>query len=68
MNYRYIIIGGNPMSMYNGTTTFTSLRVIGKTNDHNKAQEIADHNYDQCAGLIDIVDTNMFDWEEKVGT
>jgi hypothetical protein len=48
----YTIIGGNPITLNNGTTTFTSLRVVGNTESFNEMQKIVKDKYDECAGLI----------------
>lgn len=56
---RYLLIGGNPFRMYNGTETFTSLRVVGGCNTEDEAREMFHTNYESCGGLLLIVDTEL---------
>jgi hypothetical protein len=53
---KYIIVGGNPMTGYTGTTTFTGLDVIGTAHTKEEAESIFNAKHDQCAGLLMIVD------------
>lgn len=54
---RYVIIDGKPFQDYNSTTVFTSLDVIFSTNCFNELKELAAEAYDECAGLIMVLDT-----------
>lgn len=56
MKHRYIIIGGNPITIYTGTTTFTSLKIVGRTNSLKEVDKIIRNKYDECAGLICSID------------
>jgi hypothetical protein len=48
---------------YTGTTTYLGLKKIGEFDTEEKANEAADKNWNDCAGLINIfeVSTNKAD-------
>lgn len=56
----YTIIGGNPFTGYTGTTTFTGLRVVGRTSDFKEMESIVKQSYEECSGLILV----LFNGEE----
>lgn len=57
--YNYIVIGGNPMmTSYTGTITFTGLKVVGRTKELHDAEKLASENWEDCGGLIVVVDLN----------
>mgnify|MGYP003532299364 FL=1 len=51
----YTIIGGNPFTGYTGTTSFTSLKVLGKTKRPQEVRDIVNKNYENCSGLILVI-------------
>lgn len=53
---KYSIIGGNPFTMYTGTTTYTSLKCIGLANTEDEVKAILDANYEACGGLLLVID------------
>lgn len=53
----YLVVGGNPYRLYNGTTTFTSLRKIALVYSYEAATKVVEDNYDKCGGLIEVFDT-----------
>ena len=54
---RYIIIGGKPYTGYTGTMTYTGLRIVAETDHIHKIKKLYENNYDQCGGLLLIIDT-----------
>ena len=56
---RFLVVGGNPIRSYTGTGTFTSLRSIGATDSPEEAAQLVRDNYDTCAGLIEVFDTEQ---------
>jgi hypothetical protein len=52
---RYIIVGGRPFTMYTGTTTYTGLDIVGTTDTLEDAGLIVREKYEQCGGLIVII-------------
>lgn len=53
---KYLVVGGNPFTCYTGTTSFTSLDVVGKANSWKEAADIFNNKYDECSGLLLIID------------
>lgn len=53
---RYVVVGGHPFRMYTGTTTFTGLKLVGKTDSKEEAVELFNTHYEDCGGLLMIVD------------
>ena len=51
----YTIIGGNPFTGYTGTTSFTSLKVLGNTKCPQEVRDIVNKNYENCSGLILVI-------------
>lgn len=43
--------------MYNGTTTFTSLDIKFKTDSLEKAKDQFHKEYEECSGLVLVIDT-----------
>ena len=64
---RYVVVGGNPFTMYTGTTTFTAIRVLCKTNSKTEAEVVVKDNYDECGGLIEIFDMDIEENKCAVG-
>jgi hypothetical protein len=54
---RFIVIGGNPFRTYTGTTTYTSLKVVGESETEEGAGQIASEKYEECGGLLLVVDS-----------
>jgi len=54
---KYSLVGGNPFRGYNGTT-YTGLRVIGNYDTKQEAQKAWDENYEKCAGLMLILESD----------
>lgn len=53
---RFILIGGNPFRPYTGTTTYTSLKVIGTAHSKEEIRKLYQDNYENCAGLLLVVE------------
>lgn len=53
---RYTLVGGNPFRMYTGTTTFTSISVVGQTNTIKEMQQLVNDSYEKCGGLLLVLD------------
>jgi hypothetical protein len=53
---RYVVIGGTPVRSYTGTTTFSSLKVLGKGWDESQVKEVVERYYDPCGGLLCVID------------
>lgn len=58
---RYIIVGGHPYRSYTGTITFTHLNIVGKTDSKREAEKIVSEKYDDCGGLLVIIDLESGD-------
>ena len=58
---KYIVVGGNPFTMYTGTTTFTALKKLGIFNTKKEASICIDLYYDECAGLIEMFEVQNED-------
>lgn len=59
MSKRYVVIGGNPITPYTGTTTFTGLNILHQSDILGECRDaIIEYLYDQCAGLIITLDTH----------
>jgi len=56
----FIIIGGNPFTCYTGTTTFTGLQVVAKTESFEEMKQIVKDCFDEVGGLILV----LFNGEE----
>ncbi len=56
---RYIIVGGRPFShhMNRGTVTFSSLKVVGGSDTIEGVKRIWTDKYEECGGLMLVVDT-----------
>ncbi len=52
---RYHVIGGNPWRVFNGTTTFSSLRTLGVNLTKKEAEECVNRLYDESGGLLLVV-------------
>lgn len=52
---KYIIVGGKPIMVYTGTGTFTEINVVGTTNSIKEARKIYCDKYDECGGLLLII-------------
>jgi hypothetical protein len=57
MKKRYTVIGGNYYRSYTGTGTFTGLDIVGKCDTIEELKEILKEKYEECGGLIAVVDT-----------
>jgi len=53
---KYFIIGGNPFTMYTGTTAITGLYVVGKTDTLEEAKKMFQEKWDECGGVLLIID------------
>lgn len=53
---RYLVIGGNPVYMYTGTTSFAGLSIVCHTNNLEEAQKAMNDNFDECGGLMITLD------------
>lgn len=53
---KYILIGGNPFTTHNGTTTFTGLRVVGRYETQDDLARAIERHYGPCAGLLIAID------------
>jgi hypothetical protein len=53
---KYVIVGGVPYVGYTNTTTFASLKIVGKGNTIEEVKEIVDNHFDECGGLLIIID------------
>ncbi len=56
MENRYMVIGGNPFRGYTGTQTYTAIRVIGLCPTIEDARNLWQASYEDCGGLLLIVD------------
>ena len=56
--YRYLVIGGRPFRGYTQTLTYTSLKVVGRTNDLLMVRGIVEQQYEKCGGLLIALDTH----------
>lgn len=54
----YIVIGGIPVSSFTGTITFSGLEVVGVTEDRKEVEKIVKEKFDECRGLLIVVDSN----------
>ena len=52
--YRFLIVGGNPFA-----NSFTNLRVVGCANTKEQADTLYYAAYQECGGLLTIVDTTQ---------
>lgn len=57
MQYKYIVVGGSPFRGYTNTLSFTSLDVVGKGNTVDEITDIVREKYDECGGLMLVIDT-----------
>jgi hypothetical protein len=44
------------MRCYTETISFTSLKVIGKTNSKQELSDMVKANYEDCGGLLQVID------------
>jgi hypothetical protein len=51
---KYIVVGGNPIKVYTGTQTYTSLKQIDIFDNKEEANKCIKDNYEECGGLIDV--------------
>ncbi len=49
--YKYLIVGGNPFLVYT-----KGLRVIGRVHTEDEVRKLVAEHYDECAGLMLIID------------
>lgn len=54
---KYLIVGGNPIAMPRGGTAYTGLDVIGKADTKAEAADVFRAQYDNCSGLLVVIDT-----------
>lgn len=52
---RYIVVGGNP-EVYTGVVTYTSIGIVGKADTLEEAKTIFNLKYDECGGLLVVID------------
>lgn len=53
---RYVVVGGTPFTGYTGTTSFVSIKPLYFTDDLEEAKAAFEDFYDECAGLLVIID------------
>ncbi len=53
---RFSIIGGNPFRCFNGTQTFTSLRVAAVCDTEEQVKSLVEKWYQECGGLLLVID------------
>lgn len=59
MSHRYIVVAGNPIKLYNGTTTFTGLNIVYSSDNLDECnQQVTDCLFDTHSGLLIIIDTH----------
>lgn len=51
---KYAVVGGTPIRMYTGTTTYASLSLIDVFDFKDSAERCASENYERCGGLISV--------------
>ncbi len=54
---RYILVAGKPFSCYTGTTTFTDLCIVARTDDSRRMAALMNKHFDDAAGLLLWIDT-----------
>jgi len=54
---RYLIVGGSPFTEHTGTTTYTALGIMGRSDSLTSIQTMATEKYESCNGLLVIIDT-----------
>ncbi len=55
---KYLIIGGSGYHRsYTGTGVYTSLKIIGRTDQKDQIHHIVDEFYGDCGGLMIVIDT-----------
>ena len=64
MSYLYLVIGGSPFTGYTNTTSFTALNVVGGANSIERAKGIYREKYEECGGLLEIINTESGTVEE----
>ena len=57
---KYLLVGGTPFTGYSGTTSFTSLKVVGISDSKDDMKQMYSDNYEECGGLLIIIDTETF--------
>lgn len=55
---RFLLVGGSPFRMYTGTKTFLSLKIVAEADTKEAIEELSTANYDQCGGLVLVIDTD----------
>jgi len=53
---KFLVVGGKPFTGYTGTTTYTGLSVVGTTNTLKQAKKLFQKKWDECGGLLLIID------------
>ncbi len=53
---KFLVIGGKPFVGYTRTTTYTDIRILGFFALLDEAEDCVRANYDDCGGLISIID------------
>lgn len=53
---RFIVVGGNPFTGYTGTTTYTSLKIIGYVDSKEELKKLVEDSYEECGGLMHVID------------
>lgn len=56
MKKRFILVGANPFTGYNGTVTFTGLNVVALADTKEEADAAVKKWYDECGGLLLWID------------
>jgi hypothetical protein len=53
---QYLVIGGNPVQTYKGTTTYGALKVVGWCNNLDEVKATIEKKWDECGGLLHAID------------
>ena len=55
---RFILVGGSPFKSYTGTVSYTGLREVGRYTTKEQADTAFQDHYDECGGLLLIVEAS----------
>lgn len=58
-NKLYIVVGGTPFRTYIGTTSFTSIKELCRTINQSEANNVVKDMYEECCGLIYIIEVDL---------
>lgn len=57
----YLVVGGNPFTNYKNVIVYTAIRKIGLVETYEEAVKLVEANYEECAGLIEVFNTETGD-------